>query len=442
MIMMIITGMVNMDEAIYANIQPLLAMVVYFTALRNIGSFHIRWYKWAAGILISSAAQYALIYGWHKEGFVGMLACFCLFLFLILCKYRIIESLFYSSLTGFLIILTSHTIASLFLLLVGSNAAAAINVIVSCLIWGLCFTASFLLSREVGLQVRIILNAIIISRENKSPKGIQLLVVLISQFLMINTVIIAVMTVLLITICVTVNNILIRNIEDEHELELDTNLHAYNSSIKNLYDEIQLFRHDYINIFYTMHGYLSRDDFEGWKKFFNADVVPLFKPLLEYDELVRDIDKIRIPSLNALLLVKFIDVHERKIRLHLDIEEGIIGDFKNVVNINRIIGIFLDNAIEECAKKEGMGIQFNLYQDEGDVTVMIINDICGEPPELGAIFNKHVSSKGEGRGLGLYNARKLIANDSRLFLQTSVKNNEFCQKLTIAVQQEKGEGHA
>jgi two-component system sensor histidine kinase AgrC len=254
-----------------------------------------------------------------------------------------------------------------------------------------------------------------------------------SSFFLTELLLLTLMLILLIIISLVVNRIYISGVETEHEQELNQNLTAFNASIESLYDEMKTFRHDYINIFLTTQGFIANDDYEGWKSFFASYIVPAFKPLLEYDVLIKNIDNMKIPSLKGLLLVKCIEAYERKIRLDVAIDENINCDINYIMDVNRVIGIFLDNAIDECSKKEGMLIRFIMYKNDNQVTVKVINELCGPPLGLSGMFKKGVSTKGEGRGLGLYNAQKLVARNSAMSLQTEINENEICLELIFTV---------
>jgi two-component system sensor histidine kinase AgrC len=50
---------------------------------------------------------------------------------------------------------------------------------------------------------------------------------------------------------------------------------------------------------------------------------------------------------------------------------------------------------------------------------------------LNQLGRKGFSTKGEGRGTGLYNMSQLITKNKNLSLQTEIKNGKFIQKLNI-----------
>jgi len=61
-----------------------------------------------------------------------------------------------------------------------------------------------------------------------------------------------------------------------------------------------------------------------------------------------------------------------------------------------------------------------------DVNSYLKKDIC-----MHSINECNVSTKGENRGIGLYNVHQIVNHYDRLFLQTTYKENVFTQHLEI-----------
>jgi len=96
-----------------------------------------------------------------------------------------------------------------------------------------------------------------------------------------------------------------------------------------------------------------------------------------------------------------------------------------------VIGILLDNAIEAAIKCEKPSMKVAVINKENSVLFVIINSIY-EEVLIYKIYEKGYSTKGENRGLGLYNLKQITGKYTNVSIDTIVENGEFKQLLEIA----------
>ncbi|EUJ45122.1 hypothetical protein [Listeria riparia] len=60
----------------------------------------------------------------------------------------------------------------------------------------------------------------------------------------------------------------------KQQLEL-AQLEEYTTRMESLYASMNMFRHDYVNILASLHGYIEKADQELLEKYFNEVIVPL-----------------------------------------------------------------------------------------------------------------------------------------------------------------------
>ena len=147
----------------------------------------------------------------------------------------------------------------------------------------------------------------------------------------------------------------------------------------------------------------------------------------------------RIPAggLQGLVYQKMLIMKDKDIQINLNISKKLIGidftdEFKEInYDICRIVGVFLDNAIEEVikAKKKEREILVSMYIDE--YFIIEISNIFFGDIEINRLTEKGYTSKGKGRGYGLSLVDRIINKNDRLELETIVINNIFTQKLKI-----------
>ena len=112
--------------------------------------------------------------------------------------------------------------------------------------------------------------------------------------------------------------------------------------------------------------------------------------------------------------------------------EGEITDFyTDEMQLSRILGILLDNAIEAALEvTDDKKIEMNIIQIDKTTDIQISNTFNNIGIPI-ADFNKEgFSTKGTNRGLGLNSAHE-IANKLNMLLNTEIDGNTFIQNLSI-----------
>lgn len=104
-----------------------------------------------------------------------------------------------------------------------------------------------------------------------------------------------------------------------------------------------------------------------------------------------------------------------------------------IINLSRIIGILLDNAIEASEKIEDDPlIRIAFIKNEDDSVMFIIMNKCKpDMPRVHTLFQENYSTKGKNRGLGLSNLKEITDATSNVLLDTTIDNNYFIQKVEI-----------
>lgn len=105
-------------------------------------------------------------------------------------------------------------------------------------------------------------------------------------------------------------------------------------------------------------------------------------------------------------------------------------DPKLYYKVSKIVGIFLDNAIEACANTKEKLIFIEMFHAGDEITVIIENS-TKEDIDFSEITKKGVSSKGKNRGYGLYIVNKIINSTPELILEQYIMNHNFVSELRI-----------
>lgn len=105
-------------------------------------------------------------------------------------------------------------------------------------------------------------------------------------------------------------------------------------------------------------------------------------------------------------------------------------DIINLDNFYTIIGILLDNIIEELKEQEEKLVSINVYM-EGNTTNIELANTYKNYIDINKINMYGYTTKGKEHGVGLYIVNKIIKNNKIFELNTKVDNQFFVQHLKI-----------
>ena len=198
-------------------------------------------------------------------------------------------------------------------------------------------------------------------------------------------------------------------------------------------NEIRKFKHDFNNIILGLDGYINNDDFnkEKLKKYFNSTIMTFNNNIELNDIVIAKLNSIKVSSLKSLITNKVLMAQNNNIDVDINIQ-GEINDFHtDEMQLSRILGILLDNAIEASLEvPDDKKIEVNIIQIDKTTDIQISNTFNNTGTPISDFNKEGFSTKGTNRGLGLSSAHE-IANKLNMLLNTEIDGNTFIQILTI-----------
>lgn len=230
--------------------------------------------------------------------------------------------------------------------------------------------------------------------------------------------------------------LLIHSINKKNELKQKEMQHSlfsqYMSSLEQINLDMQKFRHDYTNILLTMERYIEEGDLEKLKAFFQDKIVKTERNTLLKNHLVRDLGNLEIIEIKGLLLTKLLLAVEKNIHVRIEIPEKINKISMDIIDLSRIIGIFVDNAIEASMESPNPFVNLAMIKTlNHSVLIVIENSYKDVSLDVNQIYRNQFSTKIGNRGYGLKTVSKILNNYPNVLLHTSVENNVFTQELEI-----------
>lgn len=218
---------------------------------------------------------------------------------------------------------------------------------------------------------------------------------------------------------------------EEQQQKRDNELLEYVEQLEVMHEELASFRHDYVNVLLSLDEGIRTKNMDIIEYVYRETIAPTSKVInTQQYELVK-LSRITIPEVKSVLSVKVIEAKQLDISVFIDIPETIDDVAMPVVKFIRTISIILDNAIEAAAKSEERRIHIAFFEAD-DVQRFIVKNSCRDDQiDLADIYEKGYSSKGAGRGYGLFSLNRLIDNTPHATLETSFSYPYFTQMIAL-----------
>jgi two-component system sensor histidine kinase AgrC len=198
----------------------------------------------------------------------------------------------------------------------------------------------------------------------------------------------------------------------------------YNESLRSTLFDLRRFKHDWINNLTVINSMLKMDKISELRQYISE----LISQNSEHGS--TEIFNLKNAGLFGIISSKINQAHEKGVAVDL----SIIGEIENIPGVKiselcEIIGIFLDNAIEEaCKSTKSIGLK--MQNGNSYIEISIFNS-CENKPDLQMIAKEGYSTKGDGRGMGLAITKKIIEKNKNILHITSYEDNVFTQTIEI-----------
>ncbi|WP_242655215.1 GHKL domain-containing protein [Clostridium cellulovorans] len=234
------------------------------------------------------------------------------------------------------------------------------------------------------------------------------------------------------------NKLDIKNIKDELELNEKEKkikeLTLYIETIEELVEKYREFKHDYKNIVIGM-GIDSLKENDLLDKL-SMEVVGD----KSYDAFLnlKDINYIPLKSILSYYIML-------SIKEDVKVSLVAIGEIKEChiseVEFSRVMGIILENALEETLRCDDKKLEVYVEAINSDLNITVANTFKREELNVDKIYNKGYSTKGENRGLGLYILKSIVDKNFNMTLNTFINEGMFTQDLYIFSAKKKLKGN-
>ena len=228
----------------------------------------------------------------------------------------------------------------------------------------------------------------------------------------------------------------LEQIQTESKQKAMQDLQDYTRNLEAMYNGLRSFKHDYVNILLSLSGYIEDGDMDRLKDFFESKIFPTKNLITGGDYKLNQLSNIGVLEIKSLLSAKMIYAHESGIDITIDIPDKVESFLIDTVDLARILGIFLDNAMEATLETEQPQIGLNIIQNKTGVSIIISNRFLDNGVMLHKLKQKGFSTKIGHQGIGLWNAQKIISSYDNVLLETTMKCDYFTQHIELTDRKE------
>ena len=201
-------------------------------------------------------------------------------------------------------------------------------------------------------------------------------------------------------------------------------------SSKNLFSSITVlksFRHDFTGLLNPLGGAIKRRSMEEVERIYNSLFLTsnsiISSPSLDNFEFLHITDV----NIRGLFETAFAQSQELELDFKFESKDVIgIVDLP-ALELNRVVQIILNNAVEAASESEEKLIRVAIFKDGEEVILIVKNSFKNTGINMRDIYQNGFSTKGENRGIGLYTVSEIVANNQEITIDTNVRGNIFEQ---------------
>ncbi|WP_341779822.1 sensor histidine kinase [Levilactobacillus sp. HBUAS70063] len=206
------------------------------------------------------------------------------------------------------------------------------------------------------------------------------------------------------------------------------------SLLKNRYDRrmsdqvraIRQFTHNYQQQMLRLGDYLDAEDYEGLATYYQT-LSSRWSTTHHLVGLEADgLQQLGDPPLKSLLFQKLLAAQNQGKEVRLEIPDPVKTLPMDSMQLLRVVGILLDNAIEAPVVGDDHTIYCAILDYPGAVELSVANPISADnPPKINQFMQAGYSTKGGNHGLGLSTVQEIVDRTANAALQIANKHGRL-----------------
>lgn len=208
-------------------------------------------------------------------------------------------------------------------------------------------------------------------------------------------------------------------------------LREYVGALEALQKDMRVFRHDYVNILSGINGFITNSDMDGLSVYFRTKVIPMNSDMEVNISKLSTLQNLEVVELKGLFATKMIRAQELGVDAQVEVYKRIDEMNMDSIDLCRVTGILLDNAIEAVVETADPTVRVAIIQKKEAIVLIFANSLPEDSPPIHHFFEEGFSTKGENRGIGLSTLKKTLKKYPNVSLDTKITQHGFVQELEI-----------
>lgn len=218
--------------------------------------------------------------------------------------------------------------------------------------------------------------------------------------------------------------------EAADQFERNQQLQDYLVNIEQQYTELRRFKHDYRNMLLSLESFAQQGNQQQFKAYYQELLAQQPMRTELQGAIIAQLNYLKNEPIRGLIIQKFLAAKQVGVTLNFEMTAPVTLPATNLLTVIRIIGILLDNAIEQATQEPDQNVNCALIQSTGLVEITIENQAT-QVADVQQLFQLGYTTKGTNHGTGLANVKELVAKQANLFFETQIKGQRLRQTLMV-----------
>jgi two-component system sensor histidine kinase AgrC len=212
-------------------------------------------------------------------------------------------------------------------------------------------------------------------------------------------------------------------IKTQKAIQQQETLLSFMSKYEKMIDDERVNKHEMLNNLLILRSFKNKNSKE-----FTETLDDLIKANDNIKDSIKNIYSLP-PGLKGILYYKVYDMKALNIEVTMNISKKINSSFKSINskeynNLCKVITILLDNAKDAASTSKEKFVLIEFYI-ENDNLVFSIGNSYKDKVDINKLSTINYSTKGKGRGLGLFIANNIINNTKNMKLEQKIINDNI-----------------
>lgn len=207
---------------------------------------------------------------------------------------------------------------------------------------------------------------------------------------------------------------------------------------ENMMTKYRISNHENKNLLLTIRAMILNNE-KDILKYIDSIVKEKFE---DDEKLLFKMSVIPSGGLRATIYSGILKIKENNINYILDIDRELSTvdlielDENTIIDICKILGVFIDNAIDEVKKLKVKNIEINLYMEQENIYIKVSNNYKGSI-DVEKIFDAGYTTKDKNHGYGLSMVKEIVDKNNLLENLVELDGKLFSQILKLTYKKKK-----